>query len=482
MTSDTLHIYHTGREQLKKYFFNSTLFNLCTVLPRFLSGNNRINYKSSFTVFALFLFFSCAGTNGNVQSSDNQMLFIAVMQGNLAQTEKFLKEGASPNSKGPSGNTLLSTACHAGNGEMMDLLFKYKADPNYKNKDATIPLNYAFKPYILKKLIDNGADIYLVTDPKNGTAFEMWCFSFTGLITEAQKKQTMYILRSQKIKTTREQLEKTQWVTDKDVTEIISLYQKRGYDINKSFNKSHTTPLHYAAYNDSYMLMHKLLSVGAKVNPSDKYHDDQLSIISKNPNSTKTGSEFKTILYKLLAAGADINTTDCDGDTPLINATDVNSLAKINVILAIKGVDKHKTGHYGETALFRAQSFAVTKTLVTAGLKVNAANKYNLTPLFSVNDTESVLYLINKGADVNHVDDDNENVLLSNMHHAFDAIMHGASSEAMTARYIGKVKILISKGIDVNCKAKKTGYTALSWAKRAELDKIIELLKKAGAR
>ena len=68
-----------------------------------------------------------------------------------------------------------------------------------------------------------------------------------------------------------------------------------------------------------------------------------------------------------------------------------------------------------------------------------------------------------------------------NMHSAYDTLRYGSSVEAQTAKYIEKVKILINSGIDVNCKS-KAGYTALHWAQRAGMDKIVYILKKAGAR
>lgn len=434
-----------------------------------------------YSALALFFFISCAGSETTAQSSSEQVIFVAVLQRNLVQTEKLLKEGSSPNSKGFSGNTLLSTACHAGNAEMVDLLLKYKADPNMPNKEGSIPLNFAFKPVILKKLIDNGANIYQVSKKTGGTALEAWCAT-AWVTTEAEKQEMIRIMKSQKIKVDRAYLEKTSWITDKDINDLLKLYLQKGYNLNKSFNSEKNMPLHIAASNDNYNLMHKLLAGGAKASYKNIEVRDPLNLIASFQNSKRTESEFKKMLSELLAAGADVNTVDSEGDTPLINAADVDNIGKVRVLLGTKGIDIHKTGNYGETVLFRSKNLATTKLLVTAGLKVNQPNKYNLTPLFNVIDPASVSYLIQKGADVNHVDNDNENALIYNMHSAYDAIRYGSSSEAQTKKYIEKVKILIKSGIDVNCKAKKTGYTALLWAERAELDPIVVILKKAGAR
>ncbi|HOA07040.1 MAG TPA: hypothetical protein PK419_00480 [Spirochaetota bacterium] len=443
--------------------------------------NSFRSLRHSFAALAVFLFISCIGSGTQAKTSDNQMLFIAVLQGNLVQTEKMLKEGASPETRGVSGNSLLSTACHASNAEMADLLLKYKANPDKPNKDGSIPLNFAFKPVILKKLIDKGANIYQVSKKTGATAFETWCAT-AWVTTEAEKQEMIKIMKSQKIKVDRAYLEKISWITDKDINEILRLYLQKGYDLNKSFNSAKNMPLHIAASNDNYSLMHKLISAGSRASYKNIEVRDPLNLIAGFPNSKRTETEFKKMLSELLAAGADINTVDSEGDTPLINAADVDNFGKIRVLLGTKGIDIHKTGNYGETVLFRSKNLVTTKLLVTAGLKVNHPNKYNLTPIFNVIDPASVSYLIQKGADVNHVDGDNENALLYNMHSAYDAIRYGSSSEAQTKKYIEKVKILIKSGIDVNCKAKKTNYTALFWAERAEMDKIVDILKKAGAR
>ncbi|HQO23346.1 MAG TPA: hypothetical protein PLM72_09725 [Spirochaetota bacterium] len=443
--------------------------------------NSFRSLRHSFAALAVFLFISCIGSGTQAKTSDNQMLFIAVLQGNLVQTEKMLKEGASPETRGVSGNSLLSTACHASNAEMADLLLKYKANPDKPNKDGSIPLNFAFKPVILKKLIDKGANIYQVSKKTGATAFETWCAT-AWVTTEAEKQEMIKIMKSQKIKVDRAYLEKISWITDKDINEILRLYLQKGYDLNKSFNSAKNMPLHIAASNDNYSLMHKLISAGSRASYKNIEVRDPLNLIAGFPNSKRTETEFKKMLSELLAAGADINTVDSEGDTPLINAADVDNIGKVRVILSTKGVDINKKGYYGETVLFRAKNLTMTKLLISSGLKVNEPNKYNVTPIFNITDPASVRYLIQKGANIHHLDDDNQNVLLSDMRNAYNALRYGASSEELDRRYLEKVKILIANGIDVNNKSKKTDYTPLYFAERAEMDKTIAALKKAGAR
>lgn len=77
---------------------------------------------------------------------------------------------------------------------------------------------------------------------------------------------------------------------------------------------------------------------------------------------------------------------------------------------------------------------------------------------------EAVLYLLDKGADVNT----NKN---------------WGNTALMMAAFGGKestVKLLLSKGADVNIE--NDGMSALTWAKRKEHKNIIKILREAGAK
>lgn len=460
---------------LKKYFI--PLKNLVPVMNAFRKLKH-IKLISA-AAFMISISASCVTPGAYAQTPDEKVLFTAVLTGNLIQAEKLLKSGSKPDARGANGNTILTTACHASNAGMVDLLLKYKADPNMRNTDGTVPLNYCIKPFIIKKLIDKGADVFLIV--KNGTAFENWCSLQAYIMTEAQKKQSLNILKQQKINITRAQMEKLYWLTESDLAETVRLYQSKGYDINKSYNSSMNTPLHLAAYNDNYNLMKILIKAGASAERKNKINDDALNIITRIPESAKSEKEYKTMLSLLLSAGADINGTDTEGETPLANAAKADKIGKIRSILAVKGVIVNKTGSFGETALFKARSFSATKALVLAGINVNFANPYGVTAIFNVTDPESVKFLIEKGADIHHVDIDKENILVSNMRSAYSAWKVSASEETINARYTGKIKILISRGININY-ADPKGHTALDWASRAPFTKICDLLKKSGAR
>lgn len=152
----------------------------------------------------------------------------------------------------------------------------------------------------------------------------------------------------------------------------------------------------------------------------------------------------------LLERGADVNVRDKEGTTPL--AFDISSVPDNAKALAIAGM------------------------LIRAGANVNLKDKSETTPLklavyqFEDRDGELVKLLLEAGADANAADDYGTTVLM----HA----IHAANQEAAL---IKNVRALILAGAQVNAR-NKLGQTALSIAAEDKNDKLIKLLKEAGAR
>jgi len=54
--------------------------------------------------------------------------------------------------------------------------------------------------------------------------------------------------------------------------------------------------------------------------------------------------------------------------------------------------------------------------------------------------------------------------------------------EGVLNTFIGKYKVLLAAGIDVNFKTEKEGYTALQLAGKVPFKEFVAMFKKAGAR
>jgi ankyrin repeat protein len=200
-------------------------------------------------------------------------------------------------------------------------------------------------------------------------------------------------------------------------------------------------------------------------------------------------NEFATKIYKkdvkgikeLLAKGVDINIREKTmGSTPLMVACSIEGTDEIVELLISKGADVNIIGTYdGRTALIwaAANSKKAVQLLLAKGAEVNVKGVEGMTAfiqsifgnLSGSVTTEVCGLLLAKGANVNDQ-------------------LSGADAEGWTALMFasnnGKpdlVKYLISKGADVNHRA-KDGTSALSWAIKEKYDEIIKVLKDNGAK
>ena len=106
-------------------------------------------------------------------------------------------------------------------------------------------------------------------------------------------------------------------------------------------------------------------------------------------------------IRELLAQGADVNSKDFQGETPLLKAKDLETVE----FLLAQGARVDDKNNYGFTALIRASDLgrtSVVQALLERGAKINSINKYGNTPLMSAamnGHVEVVATLLKLGAD-----------------------------------------------------------------------------------
>ena len=182
----------------------------------------------------------------------------------------------------------------------------------------------------------------------------------------------------------------------------------------------------------------------------------------------------KELLALLIAAGADVNKANEDGETPLYRAIWDGHSECVKLLLAAPGIDVNKADKDGRTPLYRAacdgHTECVRLLLAAPGIDVNKADKYGNTPLIWASfygHSECVrLLLAAPGIDVNKANEDGRTPLAR-------ATWDG-HSECVRL-------LLAAPGIDVN-KADKDGRTPLKAAESQGKSECARLIREAGGK
>ncbi|MCR8846479.1 ankyrin repeat domain-containing protein [Paenibacillus sp. SC116] len=210
----------------------------------------------------------------------------------------------------------------------------------------------------------------------------------------------------------------------------------------------------------------------------------------QEPSPSKTGNE-KVLNEALLAAaeqgetaevlkhlknGADINTRDKDGRTPVMLATVGNHLVTVKVLLD-RGADVNIQDERKDNPYLYAGAEGLTEVLklaIEAGADTKLTNRYGGTALIPAAEhahLDVIEYLVQHSAvDINHVNNLGWTALM-------EAIVLGSGGEEHQ-RVVG---MLIQHGADVNI-PDIDGVSALEHAKSREFDEITQILVAAGAK
>ena len=248
------------------------------------------------------------------------------------------------------GNTALHIASqYNASSSIVKLLLNSGANVNIKNKENDTPAHLAAKNIsknsfrILLELIKAGANI----NQKN---------KYDGTVLHCASSNSIDINSIEKVK----------------------LLINAGAKINSKGGAKMNTPLLAAEYN-TFEIVKVLINAGADIRITDKYGDDALQVF--------VGNDDINIISYLLKLGANVNSKDSLGLSPLHGAALQAKNPKIISLLLNKGAqinslshDKYTPLHYAAMSWFQDNNADVIRRLIKAGADKKARDAKGNTP------------------------------------------------------------------------------------------------------
>jgi len=296
-------------------------------------------------------------------------LFTAAERGYTEIASLLIAAGAEVNVKGNLGETPLHKASMRGHKEIVKLLINHGAQVKASSEDGTTPLYLAAlgqHKEIVQLLLDHNATVD---------------FEIAILLGD-------------------EEIVKHYFITE-------------GLDANYRLTKGPTkgdTILNIAVNLKNQDLVKLFLNKGALIN--DKTGTYELSPLHNAASGVysrhnKTFAVSPDICELLIAHGADLNSQDRYGNTPLHSAVRCRHLEIAELLLKF-GADVNALNQQGSSALFeaaRTHNAEMAELLLSHGAEVNLRDNEDYTPLLRAfqqsGGNEIVSVLLNYGADVN---------------------------------------------------------------------------------
>lgn len=194
--------------------------------------------------------------------------------------------------------------------------------------------------------------------------------------------------------------------------EMLQVMIDKGVDVNITEDEPATagnTPLHIACEKGKAKVAELLVKAGADESMQNTQGNTPAHLVVTAKRFGRDLEEEERLAVLEVLNNVDIPAND--GKTPLMVAQslDINACLSVTQALIDKGVDVNKVDNDGNTALILHTKFNcyknVVKELVKAGADVNALDKLGNSALYYAlmdDDQESARFLIKKGADYNH--------------------------------------------------------------------------------
>ena len=353
-----------------------------------------------------------------------------VAAGDVEGVKAALAHGADANARDAKGWTPLMHVADKGQALLVPLLLKAGADPNSRLADGATALFIATvhgHSGIVDKLVAAGADPKIEGPGGNTaekliarrTAKKKYDYGPGALHEALQANESPAIIKAMlDLGADPNELNKDGytplfWLAEQDYggadNDLIELLVKSGADVNFRYRNLKVTPLHVAAGRGKSSFVAALLKHGAEVNSADHEGATPLYWLADNG---PVYTDLVEIAKQLLDRGADVNRRKNSGfhSTPFEISLLSCRRTKLSKFLLSRGTDvgqrRGKKGRLNPTALHFAAGHGCGTELVglllSKGLDVNVQDYEGRTPLFdAVSDRQlhMVKFLLDRGAD-----------------------------------------------------------------------------------
>jgi len=306
------------------------------------SGQRPIDYASSLEVFR-FCLEQMPGLEPNIAfTNDDQSIHFFARENRPEIVEELLDRGVDIQTLGHQKSTVLHCAAGFGDGDFVRRLLQRGAKLEARNSYSYRPLHWAAETgdlETIRALVEAGAKL----DVKTSTVF---------IINEMQTP--LYIAIGKR----------------HEAAAIFLL--ERGADPNVICDTSHGTALTEACRFNQVEVVKALLTHGANPNGVNKPESSGIDYYSF-PLARVRSAE---VVDLLVAAGADVNATNCHGATALhvladLEAADAKTAdgeGQIQAVAALlrHGADVHRTDGNRQTPQSLARCVAITRLLMEA--------------------------------------------------------------------------------------------------------------------